>query len=130
MAPPVPDDEDVRWYDRDPALRRAMAQLREAGDRYQAQVALNLIKIIVEHQSASEGAGDGDTPDTEALRQALAGTDTPQARARRRRWYDVNETLRSAMVLLKECPTDVQQSRMPAIVAMIEDTLAALYNPN
>ncbi|MBK8190000.1 MAG: hypothetical protein IPK79_06070 [Vampirovibrionales bacterium] len=130
MTPAASDDDALRWYDRDPALRRAMAQLRDAEDRYQAQVALNIIKIIVEHQSGFEGVVENDAVDHETLQRMLADCDTPQARSRRRRWYDVNETLRSAMRLLKDCPVEVQRMILPAVVRMIEETLAGSEDPS
>ena len=41
----------------------------------------------------------------------------------RRRWYDVNETLHSAMNLLQDCPPELQQQLIPSIARMIEQTL-------
>ena len=38
-----------RWYDRDPVLSSAMKTLEESDDETQIKVALNLIKIITEH---------------------------------------------------------------------------------
>ncbi len=102
-----------RWYDRDPALSRALDHLRQASDAYQAQVALNIIKIIVEHQAAE----DADEPDD-------APRDHPH---QRRRWYDVNATLHSAMQLLRDCPDDLQQTVIPSITRMIEQTLEEHY---
>lgn len=43
-----------RWADRDPALVEALEALRRADSRYQAQVALNIIKVIVEHKIESK----------------------------------------------------------------------------
>ena len=38
-----------RWYDRDPILSSAMKTLEESDDETQIKIALNLIKIITEH---------------------------------------------------------------------------------
>ena len=38
-----------RWYDKDPILSSAMKTLEESDDETQIKVALNLIKIITEH---------------------------------------------------------------------------------
>ena len=38
-----------RWYDKDPILSSAMKTLEESDDETQIKIALNLIKIIVEH---------------------------------------------------------------------------------
>ena len=105
-----------RWYDRDPALSRAMEQLRTAPDKYQAQVALNIIKIIVEHQMEDDACG---APE-DMLAAGMQQTDP----ARCRRWYDVHEALRSAMQLLCDCPDDLQQRVIPSVARMIETTLA------
>ncbi|MFN8614633.1 MAG: hypothetical protein U0003_01815 [Vampirovibrionales bacterium] len=110
-----------RWYDRDPALSKALDQLREASDRYQAQVALNIMKIVLEHQmeSAAEGAG----LDANGLRLER-WADTSEPHPLKRRWYDVNETLRAAMTMLEDCPDELQAALVPHICGMVEDTLA------
>lgn len=110
---------DNRWYDCDPALRQAVETLRQAPDKYQAQIALNIILIIVEHQIEDETLSDvGD------LVATLANSRNSETRIYRR-WYDVNETLRSAMQLLQDCPDDVQQQIIPSIVTMVEQCLAS-----
>ena len=38
-----------RWYDKDPVLSSAMKTLEESDDETQIKIALNLIKIITEH---------------------------------------------------------------------------------
>jgi hypothetical protein len=106
-----------RWYDQDPALCRAIEQLRTAPDRYQAQVALNIIKIIVEHQIELETELPVENLDA-ALNYQGQGPNH-----RHRRWYDVHETLSSAMRLLEDCPDDLQRRVIPSIAAMIEGTL-------
>lgn len=107
-----------RWYDKDPVLSRALAQLKEASSAYQAQVALNIIKIVVEHQLEEETRM---TPDN--LHESLTvGTQVKDGQVRRR-WYDVHETLASAMELLKDCPDDLQSRIIPTIATMIEKTL-------
>jgi hypothetical protein len=119
MIPPDdhhPFPSNNRWYDKDPALARALEQLRHAPDNYQAQVALNIIKIIVEHQM-EEGASEHDPsqPSTTAR-----NWDDEQTH---RRWYDVHETLSSAIQLLADSPPDLQQRLIPSIAQMIEATL-------
>lgn len=107
-----------RWYDQDPVLARAISQLRLAPDKYQAQVALNIIKIIVEHHIELET----DLP-VEDLDSAL-NYRSPIDGSLHRRWYDVHETLGSAIQLLGDCPDDLQQRVIPSIAAMIEQTLS------
>ncbi|MEB3245872.1 MAG: hypothetical protein VKJ06_07815 [Vampirovibrionales bacterium] len=112
-----------RWYDRDPALSRAIQSLRQASDRHQAQIALNILKITVEHQIEDEtGCRAGD------IRGIIENSS--QVEPQRRRWYDVDETLRAAMQLLHDCPDDLQQTVIPAVCRMIETTLSQLEASN
>ena len=41
-----------RWYDKDPVLSRSMRTLEQSDDKTQIKVALNIIKIIIEHNIA------------------------------------------------------------------------------
>lgn len=43
-----------RWYDRDPVLSQAVKTLEETDDETQIRIALNLIKIIIEHNIEDE----------------------------------------------------------------------------
>jgi hypothetical protein len=108
-----------RWYDKDPAMVRALEQLRNAPDNYQAQVALNIIKIIVEHQM------EGETEELEPgePHQALPYRRSWDDHRDHRRWYDVHETLSSAIQLLADSPEDLQKRLIPSIAHMIEATL-------
>ena len=38
-----------RWYDKDPVLSMSMRTLANSSDENQISVALNLIKVIIEH---------------------------------------------------------------------------------
>lgn len=111
-----------RWYDRDPVLSRAMQQLREAPDRHHAQIALNIIKIIIEHQIEAETQLPAD--DLDSALNYRGSHPGPY-----RRWYDIHETLRSAMQLLNDCPDDLQRQVIPSIADMIEQTLSECPPP-
>jgi hypothetical protein len=115
-----PSSSNNRWYDQDPALDRALEQLRSAPDNYQAQVALNIIKIIVEHHM-EEGSG----PETGDVSQALTYRRSWDDHRDHRRWYDVHETLSSAIQLLADSPEDLQRRLIPSIAQMIETTLSS-----
>jgi len=112
-----------RWYDHDPALSKALQQLRQASDKYQAQVALNIIKIVVEHQAEATTNGSNIPVDANDVSSFLSADNDTETQLLRRRWYDVNETLRSAMQLLHDCPDDLQRTLIPTIVSMIEQSL-------
>jgi hypothetical protein len=87
---------------RDPVLDRALGQLRLASDRYEAQISLNIIKIIAEHQMEAE---------------------RPPLSAHYRHWSNLHDTLQSALQLLADCPDDLQPRIIPTIAHMIERTL-------
>jgi len=109
-----------RWYDADPALHKAMEQLRLAPDNYQAQIALNIIKIIIEHQMEEETDGS-----IGAIHTAVPRQRSWDGHRQHRRWYDVHETLGSAIQLLADTPDDLQKSLIPSIAQMIETTLSS-----
>jgi hypothetical protein len=107
-----------RWYDQDPVLAKALEELRCAPSVYHAQVALNIMKVIVEHQAELELKEPSDLLETLATQQAVQGNALP-----RRRWYDANQTLQSAMQLLHDTPQDLQTKLIPNIAEMIEAVL-------
>ena len=111
-------DPGKRWYDSDPILSGALKQLHRAPDKYQAQVALNIIKIIVEHQIELETKLPVEDLDS-ALNYRRSWDDHRDYR----RWYDVHEALSSAIQLLGDCPDDLQRRIIPSIAKMIEETL-------
>lgn len=43
-----------RWYDKDPVLSQAVQTLEKSDDETQIRIALNLIKIIIEHNIEDE----------------------------------------------------------------------------
>lgn len=90
-----------RWYDKDPILSRSMKTLEASDDESQIKVALNLIKIIVEHNLAfSEYTDVNDIIDA-----VEAGMDE---RANSR-WYDIDRTVRAAINMLQNSPPDTQK---------------------
>lgn len=107
-----------RWYDNDPVLQRALGQLHQATDKQQAQVALNIIKIVVEHQLEEQG-----NLAIEDLDSALPYRRSWDDHRQHRRWYDMHETLSSAIQLLGDCPEDLQVKIIPSIAQMIEKTI-------
>lgn len=118
-----PSPSNHRWYDKDPALDRALEQLRNAPDNYQAQIALNIIKIIVEHQMEAE-----EGPETGSLDQTMPYRRSWDDHRDHRRWYDVHETLSSAIQLLADSPADLQKRLIPSIAQMIENTIRSPRN--
>jgi len=89
-----------RWYDKDPILSRSMRTLEHSDDKTQIQVALNIIKIIIEHNIAySEYSG---------VEEIINAVDEGLVNQGRSRWYDIDKTLRAAITMLENSEQDVQ----------------------
>lgn len=90
-----------RWYDKDPILSRSMKTLEASDDETQIKVALNLIKIIAEHNMAySEFTDVNDI--IEAVEEGMDTTANS-------RWYDIDRTVRAAINILQNSPIETQK---------------------
>ena len=85
-----------RWYDKDPILSSAMKTLEESNDEVQIKVALNLIKIITEHNISNS--------EYESIDDIISSTEDILETTKKGRWYDLDSTLRTAITLLQNCP--------------------------
>ena len=85
-----------RWYDKDPVLSSAMKTLEESDDETQIKIALNLIKIITEHNISSN--------EYESVEDIVSATEDILESTQKSRWYDLDATLRTAISLLQNCP--------------------------
>jgi hypothetical protein len=124
-ADTTPNQETApqRWYDRDPALAKALESLRVSPNKFHAQVALNIISVIVEHRL--EELQTKASLSAEALREHLMEKSKDYAMPNYgKRWYDVNETLQSAMQMLKDTPEEIQKQMIPSIALVIEQAIA------
>ena len=90
-----------RWYDKDPVLSQAVNTLEKSDDETQIRIALNLIKIIIEHNIEDEKF--------EAVEDIINAVGSGLDDNRKGRWYDIDSTLRTAMNMLQNCPTDTQK---------------------
>ena len=97
----VYSNEQRRWYDKDPILSNAVKTLEDSDDETQIRIALNLIKIIIEHNIE-----DGQCETVEDIINAVGSglEDT-----RKGRWYDIDSTIRTAMNMLQNCPASTQR---------------------
>ena len=84
-----------RWYDKDPILQRSMQTLENSDDEAQIKIALNLIKIIIEHNIESEKY--------ESVEDIMSAVQSGQGDSKHGRWYDINDTLKTAMTMLQNC---------------------------
>lgn len=85
-----------RWYDKDPVLSSAMKTLEESDDETQIKVALNLIKIITEHNISNS--------EYESVEDIVSAAEDVMENTKKGRWYDLDGTLRTAISLLQNCP--------------------------
>ena len=90
-----------RWYDRDPVLSSAMKTLEETDDETQIKVALNLIKIIVEHNLAFSEYTD--------VNEIIEAVEEGMDERANSRWYDIDRTVRAAINMLENSPADTQK---------------------
>lgn len=89
-----------RWYDKDPVLSSAMKTLEQSDDDAQIKIALNLIKIIIEHNIENS--------EFEAVEDIISAVEAGVEENRNSRWYDIDATLRTAMSMLQNCPETTQ----------------------
>lgn len=88
-----------------------MRILETSDDKIQIRVAINLIKIIIEH-NINENAF---TSVDDLLRMVEEG-ESPKGKAR---WYDIDKTLRTAIQMLEHCPQEMQGSIAKEIAQLI-----------
>ena len=90
-----------RWYDKDPILSRSMKTLEASDDETQIKVALNLIKIIVEHNLAYSEYSD--------VNDIIEAVEEGVDERANSRWYDIDRTVRAAINMLQNSPEETQK---------------------
>ncbi len=106
-----------RWYDKDPVLSRSMKTLEESDDETQIKVALNLIKIIVEHNLAYSEFSD--------VEEIIEAVDDGMVERGSGRWYDIDKTLRAAINMLENCPAQTQKIIAKEMAKIVIDKIKA-----
>lgn len=104
-----------RWYDRDPLLSRSMKTLEETDDETQIKVALNLIKVIIEHNIESN--------EFEAVGDILAAVEEGVEGRGNARWYDIDKTVRTAITMLENSSEHIQNIAAKEIAKMVVDKI-------
>ena len=104
-----------RWYDKDPVLSQAVSTLEHSDDQTQIRIALNLIKIIIEHNIEDEKF--------EAVEDIINAVGAGIEDNRKGRWYDIDTTLRTAMNMLQSCPADTQKIIAKEMAKMVVDKI-------
>jgi len=104
-----------RWYDRDPVLSNSMKILENSDDETQIKVALNIIKIIIEHNIAySEYSG---------VEEIIDAVDEGLVNKKGNRWYDIDKTLRTAIAMLENSDEEIQFSVAKEMAKMVVDKI-------
>ena len=104
-----------RWYDKDPVLSKSTRTLRESDDETQIKVALNLIKIIIEH-NISENTYS-------AVEDIMSAVEDGTIEKGKSRWYDIDSTVRTAINMLENSPEVVQKSVAKEMAQMVIDSI-------
>ncbi|MCR5265372.1 MAG: hypothetical protein K6E29_02110 [Cyanobacteria bacterium RUI128] len=104
-----------RWYDQDPVLSSAMQTLEESGDDTQIKIALNLIKIITEHNIEDSKY--------EEVSEIINATEVDLATQKRNRWYDIDETVRTAISMLQNCPAETRHAIAVEMAKMVVEEI-------
>ena len=84
-----------RWYDKDPVLSMSMRTLANSSDERQIAVALNLIKVIIEHNIQDN--------QYENVEDIMAAVEDGRIQRGYSRWYDIDTTVRTAIQMLEKC---------------------------
>ena len=90
-----------RWYDRDPLLSKMMRILKDSDDDFQIKMAINLIKVIIEHHI--------DTDQFQSINDIMMAVQDGHIDKGNARWYDADNTLRTAIQMLESCPVEMQR---------------------
>ena len=89
-----------RWYDVDPILSKSMNILETSNDKFQIQMSINLVKIIIEHNIESNSFASID--------DIMLAVEEGRLEKGNARWYDIDNTLRTAIQMLEKCPLEMQ----------------------
>ena len=90
-----------RWYDKDPVLSMSIRTLANSSDEKQIAVALNLIKVIIEHCIQ-----DNKYENVEDIMNAVEDGRIQRGYSR---WYDIDSTVRTAIQMLEKCPSETKK---------------------
>ncbi|EKE02278.1 MAG: hypothetical protein ACD_20C00402G0008 [uncultured bacterium] len=108
------DGQIRRWYDQDPVLSKAIKILETSNDDLQIQIALNLIKVIIEHNIDNNVYSSVD--------EIIASADDEKEMGSNR-WYDIDDTLKTAIQLLKTCSVEMRGKLAEDIATIVAESL-------
>lgn len=90
-----------RWYDKDTVLSMSMRTLANSDDATQIQVALNLIKVVIEHNIKSH--------EFKNVEDIMNAVEEGAIQKGMNRWYDLEKTVRTAIQMLERCSDETKQ---------------------
>ncbi|MBQ8635763.1 hypothetical protein IJ425_06395 [bacterium] len=90
-----------RWYDKDPVLSMSIRTLANSSDERQIAVALNLIKVIIEHNIQDNKY--------ENVEDIMAAVEDGRIQRGHSRWYDIDSTVRTAIQMLEKCSPETKK---------------------
>ncbi len=90
-----------RWYDKDPVLSMSMRTLANSSDERQIAVALNLIKVIIEHNIQDNKY--------ENVEDIMTAVEDGRIQRGHSRWYDIDSTVRTAIQMLEKCSPETKK---------------------
>lgn len=100
-----------RWYDKDPLLSKSMRTLESSSDETQIKIALNLIKILIEHNISEN--------EFTAVEDMMSAVEDGLVERGNSRWYDLDTTVRTAINMLENSPTVVQNAVAKEMAKMV-----------
>ena len=104
-----------RWYDKDPILSKSMKTLEASDDETQIKVALNLIKIIAEHNIAFSEYTD--------VNEIIEAVEEGMDERANSRWYDIDRTVRTAINMLQNSPPETQKLLAKEMAKIVIDKI-------
>lgn len=104
-----------RWYDKDPILSKTMGTLEKSDDETQIKVALNLIKILIEHNIAEHTFT--------SVEDMMSSVEDGLVEKGKSRWYDLDTTVRTAINMLENSPAPVQKAVAKEMAKMVVDKI-------
>lgn len=90
-----------RWYDKDPVLSMSIRTLANSSDEKQIAVALNLIKVIIEHNIQDNKY--------ENIEDIMTAVEDGRIQRGHNRWYDIDSTVRTAIQMLERCSEETKK---------------------
>ena len=97
-----------RWYDKDPVLSMSMRTLANSSDERQIAVALNLIKVIIEHNIQDN--------QYENVEDIMAAVEDGRIQRGYSRWYDIDTTEKCTPETKKKVALDMAQLVIEKII--------------